>query len=901
MLFKVYMLIQEIYYLTVGILATLGLIYLVIESPGVNKIKLLLLYSSLILVFFLEQEAGWTRFVSFVLQIFVLYLTNFLQLPFTMADLRFTDTQPKVTPAAESEAPKAVDPRLKAGEEKSTIVTRRFANKRKSEQLVPLLIPLPGQAPPKYEKRESVPDLASPGKSETDITTQDPTLDDVQKESEGILRSVFVDKRDKAEHVYCQIVSAEGERPSLLMDEIVLEMIREISVAGPFIVSPYDRHKVYMLTQLLHAGLSGSTNLEHDRSIDVYLYLTSMQRIIELLQDSLLAQYQVETEGTVPDDCGCNHGSREQRKNSEKYDAQIAKYAQSEEITDILNKLDLLGIDRPSFSTKLNRHICKLSDAQFQTKLDEILKISSKLIPVRQRMTFNENKTSERIDRVRNWYLYQSAAPDRIDRKNLGAIVHKIREIGKEHLEQGIYTNCWLDATELGSMLRQSHDLEDDRGDDLKENLGEKRREIYEVLLAIVELDDRISKLTSQEDPMTAQRYSKIINLSQEKQTLNLALFNAMFDICSSTLHHTSATHNLFANLNQTCEMVAQFSPEKDFLRIKEIFCEILTGFPWAERQTEKVESEDETTLKELLVEMEGVLKKDKDWVCLTSESADYKSQPWERDSPQSPDSAPPSLPELIAKLRKLLDFIKSVFQDCATKSVLVIDQQENTAIPPIFTPVFTNDAPSLDDSIIPSNGSTTETPEPEKSESFPTISKPDLASLLTPPTDIVLDIGINARDTQLKGKYCIEPLPLSGEELNQLFKDNWDYFVGFTNVEYLPTFSPHYLSQFYTLKNQPNFSYKQTESLYVLSQALTLDQRAINMELEIGGRDRNFQGEKDPVFLTCPRPREIHNTQGELVYLSTNYEEGTLLPPSGMMPSIIVRVAREELDPVFL
>ena len=134
MLFKVYMLIQEIYYLTVGILATLGLIYLVIESPGVNKIKLLLLYSSLILVFFLEQEAGWTRFVSFVLQIFVLYLTNFLQLPFTMADLRFTDTQPKVTPAAESEAPKVVDPRLKAGEEKSSIVTRRFANKQKSEQ-----------------------------------------------------------------------------------------------------------------------------------------------------------------------------------------------------------------------------------------------------------------------------------------------------------------------------------------------------------------------------------------------------------------------------------------------------------------------------------------------------------------------------------------------------------------------------------------------------------------------------------------------------------------------------------------------------------------------------------------------------------------------------------------------
>ena len=306
------MLIQELYYLYIGFLAIVGLICLAVEPTIKNTIKSILLYTSILLVLYLEQEADLARCVSCVTQAFILYLIHDSLNSTQMADQAPTsDTVPTVQPT--DKAPTAMaDAQPKSSDSKEQGEGNKALGKRKGDHLPPLFIPTMGQTSDTRKEREHSPALFSPRGVMSDVTKGKPALPNGLTERPIGKQS----KMGSKVNVHCQIVTAEGERPSMIVNESVKSLIKDMALIGNWIVTPFDRHRIYMLVQLLHAGLTGNKSLDNDHEIDIYMYLTAIQNIIAPLEDISLTQYEAKMEGKTNKKCEClDLNSRKKQKN----------------------------------------------------------------------------------------------------------------------------------------------------------------------------------------------------------------------------------------------------------------------------------------------------------------------------------------------------------------------------------------------------------------------------------------------------------------------------------------------------------------------------------------------------------------------------------------------------------
>ena len=370
-------------------------------------------------------------------------------------------------------------------------------------------------------------------------------------------------------------LTTEKDQPTYLgFTSSVQENLKELAHLEPWI-SMYDRNVLYVLVQLLHSSLKGSGKLNKDTEYEIFMYAQTVNKIVTMIEKILSERHLKRVEGIEKIECGCNDATNiVYGRLAKNCDEKMAQYVRSNEIVDLLNPLDMLKIERPSYNLICHRHLCRANDQHFLTKVREIISMISTPLVIMKNEGVNKTEKEEKIDMAREVYLFGATLPDSFGREKTRNLIDGIRQIGKEAMEKGLYSQCWLQAPEIACQISDSIEMKDKSGMLARQMYNEKRKELYENLLAIMQIDDKLREMPSLEgNEMTFDALHTLISLQQEKQDAVLTTIDSIFDAFSISFNFVAAGKLLFTQLKKMVELTKNFEcMSTDFQRAGAMF-----------------------------------------------------------------------------------------------------------------------------------------------------------------------------------------------------------------------------------------------------------------------------------------------------------------------------------------
>ena len=419
---------------------------------------------------------------------------------------------------------KRIDPRMEATEvdpmaaeenerTPGDIQSRRNAGKRKN------LVLIQQNTPEKRQREEIWRSVASPDTQVPVTYKMVPTqfCDD----SKEVLQKRGSDE-EGARLGLCSLKMEHGKNPKIVFDGKTYKNLRIWCINTN--MDPLDKSKVYILVQLLEACLAGHDQLEDMNELFVHMYEQSLEGILSLLETVLSKVSLPEGKEEEQEECYCEMDINIAKWRTEYYDEQIEQFANSEKVVGLLNGLDLLEIERPTFSLYRNRHICQATDMKLLEKIEYVNKKLSRPLPLKKRKSA-KTEHEQRLNNIRRWYLYQGPTIPKFDKTSIKSALQELKYVGKEAKEQNVPGKCGVDSGELGIRLKSAQGLENEIGRVVKKQMTANRKMLYEYMIGLLQIEKEASdsKVTDQTDEITEDRV--VIN-QQETQTLIVKIVN---------------------------------------------------------------------------------------------------------------------------------------------------------------------------------------------------------------------------------------------------------------------------------------------------------------------------------------------------------------------------------------
>ena len=292
----------------------------------------------------------------------------------------------------------------------------------------------------------------------------------------------------------------------------------------PKTLSSYLKDKLYVLVTLLHHTVTGLEHISYKCMLDMMLFSDVFIEILNKIDDAL-----DESKETVLFDCisecqcyndTCTYLQPIYQMNDQK----ILKFLRTEDMVNLLNRLDILGITRPAFSNKQNRHLCDPSDSKFQ---ESLLQLSEKIkTPIFVRTDRPKSVSDRRPDKLRDWFLYERPTPSLVNKDKYEQIYRHLTDAHDE-----IPGECLDASVEASIDIKDAARLQNEEGERLRENISDSRYEIYEAALGTV--TDTLIILPNQ------KCFDKEKNRNKNK------IINTITDLISKKLYHDTAARIL--------------------------------------------------------------------------------------------------------------------------------------------------------------------------------------------------------------------------------------------------------------------------------------------------------------------------------------------------------------------
>ena len=470
--------------------------------------------------------------------------------------------------------------------------------------------------------------------------------------------------------------------PIMLFEGSVIETLDEIKSAPN--TSLYHRSKLYILTQLLHAGLMGSDRVDLDNESQIHLYEHVLESLTDRLMDCVTSMLSVQLGGKTP--CGCGEESKIVYQSlANNVDIRILEYTKHEDIMDLLNQMDVLDIKRPSFTNRSKRHLCDLTDDKMMTLIRQIHDLIKEPIILGRK----DRQVEDRREKmVRDWHLYRSPLPSTLEKKTWEGIEAGFEKIGKKEKNQN-----WLVQEETSMDLKEIQELETREGRKIRSDICLTRRKLNEELLGLVQLEDEIKKegdgKKAPTDGLTTENCSlkhldQVMKQRKEMERRTEAVIRLILnDLYKKYLHHTSVSHLLKAHLTSLKTLTTSCFEENDMDRIYEVLETIQKGEMEAslnETDSPPYTKEEEENLKELMAEVNKI-------------QAEIGMETVDLISASSCLPLPSTLSSLITNVINLLKVIKNL------KNVVTIPThsfENNPGLPQNNPPITTPQADSI-------------------------------------------------------------------------------------------------------------------------------------------------------------------------------------------------------------
>ena len=174
------------------------------------------------------------------------------------------------------------------------------------------------------------------------------------------------------------------------------------------------RDKLYVVVSLMKAATSGGEKMAEKGEMNFLAYSNLIDEIIPIWEDLLISEGEMGPGAKAECDCeAVGEGSKVFSKEEvESNDKKVRDWLESDEMKDVINCFDILGLERPAFENKGNRHLCGMG-TKMATKLWDLYREISHPKKVANCI---EVKTTEcqLQDVAREWYMYGAQLPEEL-------------------------------------------------------------------------------------------------------------------------------------------------------------------------------------------------------------------------------------------------------------------------------------------------------------------------------------------------------------------------------------------------------------------------------------------------------------------------------------------------------